>query len=122
MGGIGSEPEGRGFRAARKRKFLSAGEPNIHIYNAQMEDRAVGRAQLVTVHDGVGYINQMYTSPVFRKRGIAAALLKRNGREASALGLQRMALSPSEMSMSMCRRAGCQALVYLSGFRPKEEK
>lgn len=98
------------------------GEPHIYNYYAQLEHRAVGWAQLVTVYDGVGYINQMYTSPVFRKRGIATALLKRIHREAHALGLRRMALIPSDMSMSLYRRAGYHALAYLSVFRPKESK
>jgi len=38
------------------------------------------------------------------------------------MGLQCMAIIPSEMSLNLYRRASCQALAYLSVFRPKEEK
>jgi GNAT superfamily N-acetyltransferase len=66
----------------------------------------------------VGYLNQLYTLPVFRQRGIGARMLRRVHQEANHLGLRHMVLLASEMGMSLFRRADYQPLAYLSVFRP----
>jgi len=98
------------------------GDPHIFNFYAELEHRAVGWAQLVTVYEGVGYINQLYTLPVYRQRGIGGRLLRRAHQEASRLGLQRMVLLASEIGMSLYRRAGYTPLAYLSVFKPSDEE
>lgn len=93
------------------------GDASIVNFYAELEHRAVGWAQLVTAYEDVGYINQIYTLPVFRQRGIGTRLLKRLHQEASVLGIHRMVLLASEMGMGLYRRAGYQPLAYLSVFR-----
>ena len=95
------------------------GDADIINFYAELEHRAVGWAQLVTAYEGVGYINQLYTLPVFRKRGIGARLLRRIHQEANHLGLRHMVLLASEMGMSLHRHAGYEPLAYLSVFRPR---
>ena len=96
------------------------GDPHIVNFYAELEHRAVGWTQLVTACEGVGYINQIYTLPVFRQRGIGTRLLRRVHQEANHLGLRNMVLLASEMGMSLYRRAGYEPLAYLSVFRPKQ--
>lgn len=94
------------------------GDPHILNFYAQLEHRAVGWAQLVTVCEGIGCLNQLYTLPVYRHRGIGTRMLRRVHQEANHLGLRHMILLASEMGMSLCRRAGYKPLAYLSVFRP----
>jgi GNAT superfamily N-acetyltransferase len=94
------------------------GDAHIVNFYAQLERRAVGWTQLVTAHEGVGYLNQLYTLPVFRQRGIGARMLRRVHQEANHLGLRHMVLLASEMGMRLFRRADYQPLAYLSVFRP----
>ena len=93
------------------------GDAHILNFYAQLEHRAVGWTQLVTVCEGIGYLNQLYTLPVYRRRGIGARMLRR-AHQANHLGLRHMVLLASEMGMSLYRRAGYQPLAYLSVFRP----
>jgi GNAT superfamily N-acetyltransferase len=97
------------------------GDPHIINFYAQLEHRAVGWTQLVTICEGIGYVNQLYTLPVYRCRGIGTRLLRRVHQEANHLGLRQMVLLASAMSMSLFRRAGYQPLAYLSVFRPSEQ-
>ena len=95
------------------------GDPHILNFYAQLEHRAVGWAQLVTVCEGIGYLNQLYTLPVYRRRGIGTRMMRRVHQEANHLGLRHMLLLASEMGMSLYRRAGYQPLAYLSVFQPQ---
>ena len=99
-------------------KFI--GDPHIVNFYAELEHRAVGWTQLVTAYESVGYVNQLYTLPVFRQRGIGTRLLRRVHQEANHLGLRHMVLLASEMGMSLFRHAGYAPLAYLSIFRPPE--
>ena len=95
------------------------GDPHIVNFYAELEHRAVGWTQLVTAYEGVGYINHLYTLPVFRQRGIGTRLLRRVHQEANHLDLHHMVLLASDMGMSLYRHAGYEPLAYLSVFRPK---
>ncbi len=97
------------------------GDARILNFYAQLEHRAVGWTQLVTAYEGVGYLNQLYTLPVYRRRGVGTHLLCRAHQEANHLGLHHMVLLASEMGMSLFRRAGYQPLAYLSVFRPSAQ-
>lgn len=96
------------------------GDAYIVNFYAQLERRAVGWCQLVTICEGIGYLNQLYTLPVFRGRGVGTRLLRGAHQEANHLGLKRMILLASEMGMSLYRRAGYRPLAYLSVFKPGE--
>jgi GNAT superfamily N-acetyltransferase len=97
------------------------GDPHILNYYAELEHRAVGWTQLVTAYEGIGYVNQLYTLPVYRQRGIGGRLLRRVHQEANHLGLRHMVLLASEMGMSLYRRAGYKPLAYLSVYRPSDK-
>ena len=97
------------------------GDPHIVNFYAQLEHRAVGWTQLVTICEGIGYLNQLYTLPIYRRRGIGMRMLRRVHQEANHLGLRHMVLLASEMGMSLYRRADYQPLAYLSVFRPSEQ-
>lgn len=97
------------------------GDPHIVNFYAQLEHRAVGWTQLVTVCEGIGFLNKLYTLPVYRRRGIGTRLLRRAHQEANHLGLRHMILLASEMGMSLYRRAGYRPLAYLSMFRPSAQ-
>jgi GNAT superfamily N-acetyltransferase len=97
------------------------GDPHIVNLYAQLEHRAVGWTQLVTAYEGVGYVNQLFTVPVYRRRGIGTRLLRRAHQEANHLDLHHMVLLASEMGMSLYRRAGYKPLAYLSVFRPRRD-
>lgn len=94
------------------------GDPHIINFYAELEHRAAGWTQLVTAYAGVGYVNQLYTLPVFRQRGIGTRLLRRVHQEANHLGLHHMVLLASEMGMNLYLHAGYEPLAYLSVFRP----
>ncbi len=96
------------------------GDPHIVNFYAQLEHRAVGWTQLVAIVEGVGCLSQLYTLPVYRRRGIGTRLIRRAHQEANHLGLRHILLLASEMGMSLYRRAGYQPLAYLSVFRPGE--
>lgn len=95
------------------------GDAHIVNFYAQLEHRAVGWTQLVAVCEGIGFLNKLYTLPVYRRRGIGTRLLRRAHQEANHLGLHHMVLLASEMGMSIFRRAGYRPLAYLSVFRPE---
>lgn len=95
------------------------GDAQIVNFYAQLEHRAVGWAQLVTASEGVGCLNQLYTLPIYRQRGIGTRMLRRVHQEANHLGLRRMILLASEMGMGLFRRAGYVPLAYLSVFKPR---
>jgi GNAT superfamily N-acetyltransferase len=97
------------------------GDPHIINFYAQLEHRAVGWAQLITVCEGVGYLNQLYTLPVYRQRGVGTRLLRRAHQEANHLGLNHMLLLASEMGMQLYRRAGYRPVAYLSVFQPVKQ-
>jgi len=97
------------------------GDEHIVNFYAQLEHRAVGWAQLVTAQEGIGYVNQLYTLPVFRQRGIGMRLLRRIHQEANGLGLKNIVLLASDMGMGIYRRVGYKALAYLSVFRPHDQ-
>ena len=99
-------------------KFI--GDPHIVNFYAELEHRAVGWTQLVTAYEGIGYVNQLFTLPIFRRRGIGARLLRRVHQEANHLGLRHMVLLASEMGMSLYRHAGYEPMAYLSVFQPKQ--
>lgn len=95
-------------------------DPHIVNFYAQLEHRAVGWTQLVFISEDIGCLNQLYTLPVYRQRGIGTRMLRRVHQEANHLGLHHMLLLASEMGMSLFRRAGYRPLAYLSVFKPRK--
>jgi hypothetical protein len=55
------------------------------LYLARIDGRPAAAATLY-VHDGVGYLADSATDPVFRRRGLQYALLRRRMSEAAAMG------------------------------------
>ncbi|NWG05101.1 MAG: GNAT family N-acetyltransferase [Chloroflexi bacterium] len=93
-------------------------DKHIHSFYVKVGGEAVGWLQLVTVHPGVGYINQLYVLEKFRKQKLGTALVQRAHAQAIELGLKRMVLIPSDMAMHLYRRLGYRPLLYFSAFRP----
>jgi len=93
-------------------------DKHIHSFFAKVDGEAVGWVQLVTVHPGVGYINQLYVLEEFRRQKLGTALVQRAHAHAIELGLKRMVLIPSDKAMHLYRRLGYRPLLYFSVFRP----
>lgn len=93
-------------------------DKHIHSFYATMDGEAVGWVQLVTIHPGVGYINQLYVLEKFRRQRLGSALVQRAHAQAIELGLERMVLIPSDQAMHLYRRLGYRPLLYFTAFRP----
>lgn len=93
-------------------------DPHIHSFVAKVDGEAVGWLQLVTIQPGVGYINQLHVLEPFRRQKWGTALVQRAHAQAVELGLQHMALIPSEMALHLYRRMGYRPLLYFTAFRP----
>jgi GNAT superfamily N-acetyltransferase len=93
-------------------------DKHIHSFYVEQDGIAVGWLQLVTIHSGVGYINQLYVLEAYRRRRLGTALVQRAQAYAIELGLKHMALVPSDMALHLYRRLGYRPLVYFSAFQP----
>jgi GNAT superfamily N-acetyltransferase len=95
-------------------------DPHIHNFFAEWNGKVAGWAQLITVYPGIGYINQLYTMSDYRNKLVGTSLMARAHVECSKLGVSRMALVASEMSMGLYRRFGYRPLAYFTALRLKE--
>lgn len=93
-------------------------DKHIHSFYVSVGGEAVGWVQLVTIYPDVGYINQLYVLEAYRRRKLGAALIQHAHMHALGLGLKRMVLIPSEMSIPLYRRLGYRPLLYFSAFQP----
>jgi GNAT superfamily N-acetyltransferase len=93
-------------------------DKHIHSFYVTVAGEAVGWAQLVTIHPDIGYINQLYVLEAYRRRKLGTALIQQVQMQSIELGLKRMVLIPSEMSIPLYRRLGYRPLLYFSAFRP----
>ena len=94
-------------------------DKNIHSFFVKEAGQAVGWVQLVTKYSGVGYINQLYVMKEFRKHKLATTLMHAAHSEALKVGIKKMVVIPSDMSMHLFRRMGYRPLLFFSAFRPK---
>lgn len=94
-------------------------DKNIHNFFVKEEGQAAGWIQLVTVHPGVGYINQLYVLEEYRKRRFGTILVNAAHSEAIQLGIKKMVAIPSDLSLHLFRRMGYRPLLFFSAFRPK---
>ena len=94
-------------------------DKHIHNFYAKQDGEAVGWIQLVTVHPGVGYINQLYVLEQYRKRRFGTTLVNAAHSEAIRLGIKKMVAIPSDQSLHLFRRTGYRPLLFFSAFRPK---
>ncbi len=97
-------------------------QDHIHTFVTDVNAQPVGWTQLVTVHPKVAYLNQLYVMKDHRRRQLGISLVQRAQIEAAVVGMEYMALVPSEKAIGMFARLGYQPLVYFTAFRPKEEK
>lgn len=94
-------------------------DKNIHNFFVKEDGQAVGWIQLVTVHPGVGYINQLYVLEEYRKRKFGTTLVNAAHSEAIRLGIKKMVVIPSDLALHLFRRMGYRPLLFFSVFRPK---
>jgi GNAT superfamily N-acetyltransferase len=99
----------------------SIGDTNVHNFYAEVADRAVGWAQMITAYPNVGYVQHIFTLPMYRNLRIGSALVERAQVEAVQLGLQNMVMVPSEMALGLAIRLGYRPLAYFTAFRPSED-
>ena len=92
---------------------------NIHNFFIKEDGQAAGWIQLVTVHPGVGYINQLYVLEEYRKRKFGTTLVNAAHSEAIRLGIKKMVVIPSDLALHLFRRMGYRPLLFFSAFRPK---
>lgn len=100
----------------------SLGDECVHNFYAEISDHAVGWAQLITAYPNVGYVQHIFTMPMYRGLRIGSALLERTQVEAVQLGLQNMVMVPSEMALGLAIRLGYRPLAYFTAFRPADEE
>lgn len=93
-------------------------DKHIHSFYVKHEGEAVGWLQLVSIHDKVGYVNQLYVLKNYRQRKYGTALVQHAHAYANELGLKRMVAIPSDQAMHLYRRLGYRPLLYFSAFRP----
>ncbi len=93
-------------------------DKHIHSFYVKFGEEVAGWLQLVTIYPKVGYINQVYVLEAYRGRKLGTALVRRAQAQAIELGLKRMVLVPSAMSIPLYRRLGYRPLLYFSAFRP----
>ncbi len=91
----------------------------IHNFYAKEAGQAVGWVQLVTRARGVGYLNQLYVMKDFRKRRLGTTLVNAAHAEALKVGVKRMVVVPSELSLPLFRRLGYRPLLFFSVFQPR---
>jgi ribosomal protein S18 acetylase RimI-like enzyme len=94
-------------------------DKHIHNFFVKEDGQAVGWIQLVTVHPGVGYINQLYVLEEYRKRRFGTTLVNAAHSGAIQLGIKKMVAVPSDTSLHLFRRLGYRPLLYFSAYRPK---
>lgn len=99
----------------------SIGDESVHNFYAEVSDRAVGWAQMITVYPNVGYIQHIYTLAMYRGLRIGSALIERAQVEAVQLGMQNMVMVPSEMALGLAIRLGYRPLAYFTAFRLAED-
>jgi len=99
----------------------SLGDEDVHNFYAEISGRAVGWAQLITAYPNVGYMQYIFTLPMYRDLRIGSTLLERAQVEAVHLGLQNMVMVPSEMALGLAIRLGYRPLAYFTAFRLADE-
>jgi GNAT superfamily N-acetyltransferase len=99
----------------------SLGDDSVHNFYAEVSGHAVGWAQMITAYPNVGYVQHIFTMPMYRGLRIGSALLERTQVEAVQLGLQNMVLVPSEMALGLAIRLGYRPLAYFTAFRPADD-
>jgi len=92
-------------------------DKHIHSFYVTAGGETVGWVQLVTVYPDVGYINQLYVLEAHRKSKLGTALVQQVHLQARELGLKRVVLIPSAMSIPLYRRLGYRPLLYFSVFQ-----
>lgn len=95
-------------------------DKNIHSFYVTVGGEAVGWLQLVTVYPDVGYIHQLHVLESYRQRKLGTALVQYAHIQAHKLGLKKMVLIPSAMSIPLYRRLGYRPLLYFSAFQPRK--
>jgi GNAT superfamily N-acetyltransferase len=100
----------------------SLGDEYVHNFYAEVSGRAVGWAQMITAYPNVGYIQQVFTMPMYRGLRIGSALIERAQIEAVQLGLQNMVMVPSDMALGIAIRLGYRPLAYFTAFRLADEE
>lgn len=93
------------------------GHPAIRQFFAKIEGQAVGWIQVIQAVPNIAYINNLYTLPDFRRRGVAGALLNRVHQVGVENGVTRILLIPSEMAKHFYATHGYQPLLYFSVWR-----
>ena len=96
-------------------------DKHIHSFYVEVDGEAVGWLQLVTVHPGVGYVNQLFVLEAYRKKKLGTSLVQHAHAYAIEIGLKRMVLVPSALAMHLYRRLGYCPLLYFSALRPIEK-
>lgn len=94
------------------------GDAQIRPFYAEFEAKAVGWAMLITAYPGVAYLSDMFTLPLYRRRGVARSLLARLQIEAAAAGAGHLILVPSFTAWNYYQKLGYEPLVSFSVFKP----
>jgi GNAT superfamily N-acetyltransferase len=97
-------------------------QDHIHTFVTDVNAQPVGWAQLVTVNQKMAYLNQLYVMKGHRRRQLGTSLVQRAQIEAAVVGMEYMAVVPSDMAIGMFERLGYKPLAYFTAFRPRDSK
>jgi len=90
-------------------------------YYAEIEGQAAGWGYLVHQAPNIAYLAGMFTSPDFRRMGVASAILNEIHQFARKKNISKIQLVPSFMAWNFYTKRGYQTIAYFSTFLPMEK-
>lgn len=88
-------------------------------YRIEADGQSVSRGTSVRTSMKAIYVGGMETLPAYRRRGLAATILKRMHADAAALGATRSVLCSSRMRLPLYQAAGYAVLAHMQAYIPR---
>jgi len=99
-------------------KLMQADSNNAFF--AKIGQNAAGWGYLVQIDAETAYVGGMFTSPAYRQRGVASAILNRMHQFAYQKGMRKIMLVPSLMAWNFYARRGYRTIAHFSTFLSSE--
>ena len=91
-------------------------------FYAEIDGQAAGWGFLTHDNPHTAYVAGMFTSPNFRRKGVASALLKAMHEFSLERGLKKVILVPSFMAWNFYTKRGYQTIAHFSTFLPSDNE
>ncbi len=110
-------------RKAARRKMLdaddlSAARPRVRLYAATIDDKPVSWCRCIHMARGAGYVADVYTTPEWRRRGVATAVMTRMLIDDNQAGARRSVLIASTAGAMLYPHLGYERVALLEVFTP----